>query len=38
MAQNGDGHPGEAVGVQRQYDLFPTLNVFSVVVGYNLSY
>jgi hypothetical protein len=24
--------------VQRQYDLFPTLNVFSVVVGYNLSY
>lgn len=38
MVQNGDSHPAEAVGVQQQYDLFPTLNVFTVVVGYNYSY
>ena len=38
MAQNGDSHPAEAVGIQRQFDLFPTLNVFTFVVGYNYSY
>ena len=38
MMQNGDGHPDEAVGVQQNFDLFPTLNVFSFVVGYRYDY
>jgi len=38
MAQNGDGHPNDAIGVQQQYDLFPTLNIFTFVLGYNISY
>lgn len=38
LAQYGDGHPAEAVGVQQQFDLFPTLNIFSFVVGYRFNY
>lgn len=38
MAQTGDGHPGDAVGVQQNYDLFPGLNIFTFVVGYNIDY
>jgi hypothetical protein len=38
IVQNGDGHPSDAIGVQQQYNLFPTLNIFTFVVGYNISY
>ena len=38
MAQFGDRHPADAVGVQRQFNLFPTLDVFTFVVGYDISY
>jgi hypothetical protein len=38
LVQNGDGHPSGAVGVQQTYDLFPALNIFSFVVGYNITY
>jgi len=38
MVQNGDGHPADAVGIQQQYDLFPALDIFTFVVGYNISY
>jgi hypothetical protein len=38
MTQNGDSHPAEAIGIQQSYDLFPTINVFTFVLGYNYSY
>ena len=38
MTQSGDSHPGDAIGVQQQYDLFPSVDAFSLVVGYNLQY
>jgi hypothetical protein len=37
MGQFGNGHPADAVGVQRQYDLAPPLNTFSLVVGWSLA-
>jgi hypothetical protein len=38
MGQTGDSHPSGAVGVQTQYDLVPALNIFTFVVGYNITY
>jgi uncharacterized protein DUF3570 len=38
LNQSGDSHPDEAIGVQQQYDLSPTLGAWSIVVGYNLQY
>jgi Protein of unknown function (DUF3570) len=38
MAQTGDSHPSGAVGVQQQYDLVPNLNIFTFVLGYNITY
>lgn len=38
IAQFGDGHPGSAVGIQRQFDLFPTVNIGSLLVGYSLEF
>lgn len=34
MGQFGKGHPAEAVGVQRDFDLAPALNVGSIVFGW----
>ena len=36
MGKFGNGHPADAVGVQREYDLAPTVNIFSLVVGWSL--
>jgi hypothetical protein len=36
MGQFGDGHPADAVGVQRQFDLAPPVKVTSIVVGWSL--
>jgi hypothetical protein len=38
LMQTGNGHPDTAVGVQENFDLFPTLNIFSFVVGYRYDY
>jgi hypothetical protein len=36
MRQWGNGHPPDALGVQRQFDLFPAVNIGSVLVGYTV--
>jgi len=38
IGQFGNRHPGDVVGVQRQYDLFPTLNIGTLVVGYSITF
>jgi hypothetical protein len=38
IGQLGDGHPGGAVGIQRQFDLAPTVNIGSVVIGYSIGF
>jgi hypothetical protein len=38
MAQFGEGHPQEAIGVQRTFDLFPTLHIASLVIGYSIGF
>ncbi len=38
IGQFSDGHPRDAVGVQRQYDLYPTVNTGSFVVGYSYGF
>ncbi|HVP59960.1 MAG TPA: DUF3570 domain-containing protein [Myxococcaceae bacterium] len=38
IRQFGDGYPGTAVGSQQQVDLFPALDIGSVVVGYTLEF
>lgn len=38
IGQFGDGHPADAVGVQRQFDLFPTVHIGSLLVGYSVEF
>jgi hypothetical protein len=38
IGQFGDGHPKDAIGVQRQFDLFPRVNIGSLVVGYSIEF
>jgi hypothetical protein len=38
MVQWGDGHPGDAVGVQRGYDLSPPLNIGSLMITYSVQF
>ena len=38
IGQLGQGHPADAVGVQRQYDLAPRVDVGSVVLGYSVGF
>jgi hypothetical protein len=38
LRQWGDGHPRDAVGVQRQLDLMPPLDIGSLVIGYTLQF
>ena len=33
LRQWGNSHPAEALGIQRQFDLFPALNTLTVLVG-----
>lgn len=37
IGQFGNSHPAGAVGVQTRFDLYPTVNVFSLVVGYRFN-
>jgi hypothetical protein len=38
MRQWGNGHPPDAVGVQRDIDLFPALDIGSLIVGYSVQF
>ena len=38
IGQWGDGHPADAVGVQRTLDLMPLQNIGSLTVGYSVSW
>jgi hypothetical protein len=35
MRQSGDSHPKQAIGMQRNYNLFPAVNVVIFQVGYS---
>jgi hypothetical protein len=38
VRQSGDRHPQQAIGVQRNYDLFPPINIMVVQAGYSLDF
>ncbi len=38
MRQSGDSSPPNVVGIQRNYDLTPPLNVFMLVAGYSFDF
>lgn len=38
MVQWGKGHPTDAIGVQRQFDLAPPVNIGTVTAGYSLTF
>ena len=38
IGQFGNRHPADAVGVQRQFDLFPTVNIGSLLIGYSVEF
>jgi hypothetical protein len=35
MTQTGNSHPADAIGVQRNYDLYPQLNVTTFLISYS---
>lgn len=38
IAQLGQGHPADAIGIQRDYDLAPRLDIGSLLVGYSVGF
>ena len=38
IAQLGQGHPADAIGIQRDFDLAPRLDVGSLLVSYSVGY
>ena len=38
IRQSGDSSPPSAVGVERNFDLSPTINTFTAVVGYSFNF
>ena len=38
IGQFGDGHPKDAIGVQRQFSLFPSLSIGSLLIGYSINF
>ncbi len=38
IRQSGDGHPRNVPGIQRKFDLFPAVNIGTLVVGYSISF
>jgi len=38
IRQTGESFPADAIGVQKQFDLFPTINTVAVVVGYSFNF
>jgi hypothetical protein len=38
LRQWGDGHPANALGVQRSLDLFPSLDTFTIVAGWSVQF
>jgi len=37
LVQWGDGHPQDAVGIQREFDLMPAVSIGSLTVSYSVS-
>jgi hypothetical protein len=38
IGQFGNGHPADAVGIQRGFDLFPTVSIGSLLAGYSVEF
>jgi len=38
MQQNGTSHPSDAIGIQQNYDLYPTLDATIVQLGYRFKF
>ena len=38
IRQMGDGHPGDAIGAQRQFDLMPPVNIGTLFLGYSVAF
>jgi hypothetical protein len=38
IGQFGNGHPKDGIGALRQFDLFPTVNIGTLVVGYSVAF
>ncbi len=38
MRQWGNGHPRDAIGAQRDYDLIPPVSTGTLLVGYSVAY
>ncbi len=38
LGQFADSHPSGVVGIERQYDLYPTLNIGSLLLGYSIQF
>jgi hypothetical protein len=38
MRQSGERHPREAIGVQKNYDLFPPINIMILQLAYSLDF
>lgn len=38
IRQFGEGHPDTAVGIQRQFDLFPSVDIGSLLIGYSIEF
>jgi len=38
LRQWGAGHPGNAIGAQREFDLFPPVSIGSLLVGYSVEF
>ncbi len=38
MTQEGESHPSDAIGIQQNYDLYPTLTATIVQVGYRFKF
>ena len=38
ILQTGNGHPDEAIGVQKDFDLYPAVNIGTLTVGYSIQF
>lgn len=38
LVQQGESHPADAIGIQQDYDLYPTLNASIIQLGYSFKF
>jgi hypothetical protein len=38
MMQEGESHPADAIGIQQNYDLYPTLDANIIQFGYSFKF